>query len=127
MTVTARTVELTQALDELERAFPDRVSVMAEETNGAVIRIEQVELSHRWSAPAADLWFVIPFHYPDAAIYPYYITGASPIGGRVPALQPVTWRGMAATQVSLRHTAWKPNIDTALGSVRQTSAWLRST
>lgn len=127
MTTTVRSPEVTHALEELEQAFPGRVTVVAEDGNGAVVRITDAKLSARWSAPKGDVWFLIPFHYPDAAIYPYYVTGAAPSGGQVPALQPVHWRGMAATQVSLRHNCWNPNVDTALGSVRQTLAWLRST
>lgn len=127
MTTAARSQELTRALDELEEVFPGRVAVIAEDVNGAVVRIVGVELSARWAAPTGELWFLIPFHYPDAAIYPYYVTGATPSGGNVQALQQVNWRGMAATQVSLRHNGWNPNVDTALGSVRQTLAWLRDT
>lgn len=127
MTTAARSPELTRALDELAQAFPGRVEVMVEDASGAVLRIVDVELSARWSAPAGELWFLIPFHYPDAAIYPYYVTGATPGGGNLPALQQVNWRGMPATQVSLRHNRWNPNVDTALGSVRQTLAWLRDT
>ena len=125
MTIAVRSPELTRALEELERAFPGRVTVVAEDANGAIIRIADVELSARWSTPTGDLWFLIPFHYPDAAIYPYHVTGATPSGGQLQALQSVNWRGMNATQVSLRHNCWNPNLDTALGSVRQTLAWLR--
>jgi hypothetical protein len=127
VTMTLHTQELSRALDELQRAFPGRVSVAAEEPNGAVIKIEDVELSERWSASTGHLWFLIPFHYPDAPIYPYYVTDATPNGGFVQALQPVSWRGMPATQVSLRHNSWSPTVDTALGSVRQAIAWLCST
>ncbi len=127
MTTRASPPELAHALGELERAFPRRVAVVADDEQGAVVRISDVELSPRWSEPKGDVWFLLPFHYPDAAIYPYYVTGATPAGGQVPALQAVSWRGMPATQVSLRHNCWNPNVDTALGSVRQTLAWLRTT
>jgi hypothetical protein len=126
VTTTVGPPELNRAIKELEEALPDGVTVMAEDASGAVVRISRVELSARWSGPAGELWFLIPFHYPDAAIYPYYVVGATPTGGYVQALQPVQWRGMAATQVSLRHNSWNPTVDTALGSVRQTLAWLRS-
>jgi hypothetical protein len=125
VTTTARSLELTRALKELEQAFPGRVTVVAQDASGAVVRITDIELSPRWSAPTGELWFLLPFHYPDAAIYPYHVTGTAPSGGLLPPLQPVNWRGMNATQVSLRHNSWNPNVDTALGSVRQTLAWLR--
>ena len=126
MTAALRSAEVTQALEELEAAFSGQVSVEAEDPNGAIVRIVGVELSERWSERTGELWFLIPFHYPDAAIYPYHVTGATPSGGYLQALQPVQWRGMDATQVSLRHNGWNPSVDTALGSVRQTLAWLRS-
>jgi hypothetical protein len=119
--------DVARAISELEAAFPGLVTVVAEDPTGGVVRIAGLELSARWSAPTGDLWFVVPFHYPDAAIYPYYVTGAKPAGGYVPALQPVSWRSMDATQVSLRHNAWEPAHDTAVGSVVLTQAWLRAT
>jgi hypothetical protein len=126
VTTVTRAPEVSTAIAELEAAFDDRVTVEAEEASGVIVRISGVELSARWSPRVGELWLLIPFHYPDAAIYPYYITGATPTGGLIGGLQSVHWRGMAAVQVSLRHTAWDPKVDTALGSVLQTQAWLRS-
>lgn len=124
MSAVALSADITQALRELEEAFPGQVTVVSDDANGAIVRIEGVELSSRWTPQRGDLWFLIPFHYPDAAIYPYYVTGAAGTG--LQALQPASWRGMPATQVSLRHNGWNPQVDTALGSVRQALAWLRS-
>jgi hypothetical protein len=125
VTTAVRSPEIAHALEELEQAFPGRVSVEPDAA-GSIVRIADIELSPRWSAASGDVWFLIPFHYPDAAIYPYYVTGAIP-SEHVAALQPVVWRGVAATQVSLRHNGWNPSVDTALGSIRQTAAWLRLT
>jgi hypothetical protein len=125
LTAVALSPDISRAIDELEEAFPDRVTIVANDGGGAIVRISETELSARWSQPHGDLWFLIPYHYPDAAIYPYYLTGAVPGGGIIGGLQPVEWRGMPATQVSLRHNGWNPNLDTALGSVLQTQAWLR--
>lgn len=126
MTTALRSPELTQALAELERAHPGHVEVVSEDGAGVVVRIAGVALGDRWSIPTGDLWFQIPYHYPDAAIYPYHVTGSVPAAGSTPGLQAVTWRNMLATQVSLRHNRWNPNVDTALGSVRQTIAWLQT-
>jgi hypothetical protein len=126
VTAAVRSPEVARALEELEHAFPRQVTVEAEDASGAIVRITGVELGSCWSPSTGDLWFLIPFHYPDAAIYPYYVTGATPTGGYPPALQTVQWRGMAATQVSLRHNGWNPSVDTALGSVRQALAWLQT-
>jgi hypothetical protein len=117
--------ELTKGLEGLEWAFPGRVSVESDEA-GAVVHLAAVELPAGWSPAVGVLSFLLPFHYPDAAIYPYYMTETTPaasVGGG--ALQQVSWRGVAATQVSLRHSGWDPARDTALGSVLATMAWLR--
>jgi hypothetical protein len=119
--------ELARAVEELDEALPTRVSVESQDQTGVVVRVRDVALGERWAPRSAELWFVIPYHYPDAPVYPYYVVGSAPVGGTVPALQVVTWRGMTATQVSLRHTGWDPAHDNVLGCVLQTQAWLRST
>lgn len=124
--ITALSSEIRAAIEELESYFPERVIVLAEDVAGAIVRITRVELSVRWTPRQGDLWLQVPYHYPDAAIYPYYITGAIPTGGLITGLQPTTWREMPVTQVSLRHNGWNPAVDTALGSVLQAQAWLRS-
>jgi hypothetical protein len=126
VTTDIRSPELTQALAELAQADLGHVEVVSEDGAGVVVRITGVELGDRWSIATGDLWFQIPYHYPDAAIYPYHVTGSVPAAGNTRGLQAVTWRKMPATQVSLRHTCWNPNVDTALGSVRQTIAWLQT-
>lgn len=126
MTAATLSPDISRAIEELEEAFPGRVTVAAADSAGAIVRVSETELSARWSRPHGDLWFLIPYHYPDAAIYPYYLTGATASGGIIGGLQPVEWRGMPATQISLRHNGWNPNLDTALGSVLQTQSWLRA-
>ena len=123
MSVAILPAELARAVTELEVALPSRVQVY-EDQSGAVVAITGVTLSERWSPRIGTLWFLIPYHYPDAAIYPFYVSGAQPTGGMIGGLQQVQWRGEAAIQVSLRHNAWNPKLDTALGAALQTQAWL---
>lgn len=118
--------ELSRSIEELVEAFGSRVEVVEQDSSGAVVRLVGVQLSARWSPQTGDLWFLIPYHYPDAAIYPYYVTGAQLPGGAIGGLQQVEWRGRPAIQVSLRHNGWNPAVDTALGSVLQTQEWLRA-
>jgi hypothetical protein len=115
--------EIARAVAELHATFPDRVQVH-EDPVGVIVAIIGVTLSERWSPRTGTLWFLIPYHYPDAAIYPFYLAGARPTGGMIGGLQDVAWRGEPAIQVSLRHTAWNPKLDTALGSALQAQAWL---
>lgn len=123
MSVATLPAELARAVTELEAALLGRVQVY-EDQSGAVVAITGVTLSERWSPRIGTLWFLIPYHYPDAAIYPFYVSGAQPTGGMIGGLQQVQWRGEAAIQVSLRHNAWNPKLDTALGSALQAQAWL---
>lgn len=123
MAATTMPAELGDAIAELEAAFPGRVSWEAQAAGDVVVVIADIELGPGWSTSTATLIFGLPYHYPDAAIYPYYVRGAvHPLGG---ALQQVQWRGEMVTQVSLRHSGWDPSVDTALGSVLSTLAWLR--
>ncbi len=125
MSAIARPRDITRAIGDLEDVFSGQLVIEADDGSGMIVRLLGVELGPRWSPGKGDLWFLLPFHYPDAAIYPYYVTGAIPTE-YISGLQPVQWRAMDATQVSLRHNDWNPKVDTALGSVRQTLAWLRS-
>ena len=115
--------EIAGAVAELQAAFPDRVQVH-EDSAGVIVAITDVTLSERLQLPSRLALVPDPYHYPDAAIYPFYLTGARPTGGMIGGLQDVAWRGEAAIQVSLRHTAWNPKLDTALGSALQAQAWL---
>jgi hypothetical protein len=123
VTQVALSVELGRAVNELEREFPGQVTVESDPA-GAIVHIAAVTLGAGWSAVVGVLSFLLPFHYPDAPIYPYYVTGAIPESVSDGALQPVSWRGAPATQVSLRHNRWDPTHDTALGSVLLTMARL---
>jgi hypothetical protein len=119
--------ELSRAVDDLEDAFPGRLAIESQDATGLVVRLHSVALAERWSARVGELWFVVPYNYPDAPVYPYYVVGVVLSGGAVPALQTVVWRGMTAVQVSLRQTAWDPSRDTVVGCVMQTTSWLRRT
>jgi hypothetical protein len=117
--------ELAKAVEELEERFPDRVIVELDDA-GAIVSITEVPLGPGWSAPTGRLAFLLPFHYPDAAIYPYHVTGAVPERVNDGAVGAVSWRGAPATQISLRHNKWSPAHDTALGSVLLVMARLRA-
>jgi len=117
--------DVARSVAELEEAFPGRVSATCEDGSGAIVCLAGTELSERWTPRHCQLWFLIPYHYPDAPIYPYYVMGATPTGELIDGLQRVEWRGMPVIQVSLRHTRWNPAVDNAVGSALQTQAWLR--
>jgi len=116
--------ELAEAVASLEEAFPGRVHIEDPDSGGVTIRIDDVPLSARWTPRVGQLWLVLPYHFPDAPIYPYYVFGAVPSAEPVPGLQAVGWRGTMTTQLSLRHNAWDPSRDSAIGCVLQAQEYL---
>ena len=119
--------EVTVALAELEKAFPGRISTEPDGLGGAIVAIADVPMPGAWPARHSQLMFVIPFNFPAIPVYPYYIPAdAAPEGALDGALQRIDWRGQSVLQLSLRHTAWRPGLDTILGSVWQAMDWLKS-
>jgi hypothetical protein len=112
---------------ELEAAFEGRVSIEPDGVGGAYVSVSGLELGTGWNQPDATLAFHLPYNYPAAPPYPFYLpSDASPNGSWSNALQRVEWRGRQVVQVSLRHNNWDPSRDTATGSVLQACDWLRA-
>lgn len=119
---------VAEGLAEIEVFAPGRVSHEPDGSGGAYITVEGIALGPSWTQDIAALTFHLPYNYPDAAPYPYYLPeGHMPSPGQVQAVQPVVWREQAAVQVSLRNNNWDPATDTALGCLLQVSDWLRRT
>ncbi len=115
------------ALAELENAFPGRVSSDPDGLGGAIVAIADVAMPTGWPLTNSPLMFVIPFNFPAIPVYPYYIPAdAAPEGAVDQALQRIGWRGQSVLQLSLRHSAWRPGLDTIVGSVLQAMDWLKS-
>jgi len=123
---TVITPDVAQALAELRGAFPNRVTNEPDELGGALVTIAGVHMPSGWPLTHSELTFVIPFNFPAIPLYPYYIPAEAAPAGQLPtALQRIEWRGAAVLQLSLRHTAWRPGVDTVLGSMLQAIDWLR--
>ncbi len=126
MSVAALTAEVSDATADLEDHFGDRVAWETDGEGGAVVTVERIELGKGWTRPEAPLRFVVPYNFPAAPPYPYYLPrDAHPQGSWPPALQPIEWRGAPVIQVSLRNTRWDPARDGLIGCVLQVAAWLR--
>ena len=116
MSIAALPPDVARAVELLQEAFPGRIHIEAYESSGPILRITDVILGAAWSAPTGDLWCAIPFHYPDAAIYPYYITSASPR----PAAAVVRCNRSAGAGCLLRRS----HCVTTRGIHRATPPWL---
>jgi hypothetical protein len=120
-------VEVEEGLAELKSAFEGCVSHEPDGAGGAYVTIEKIDLGKNWSAASAPISFHIPYNYPAAEIYPYYLPAAiGPRGAWPGALQRIRWRDQEVVQVSLRHSNWDPERDRVLGSVTQACLWLKS-
>lgn len=118
--------EAARALQQLEEAFPGRLSSEPDGLGGALVAITEARMPTGWPATHSALMFVIPFNFPAIPVYPYYIEAeAAPPGALGEGLQRVDWRGRAVLQLSLRHNAWRPGLDTVVGSVLQAMDWLQ--
>ena len=121
------TLDTAEGVRQLEERFGDRVHAEPDGAGGAYVTVADIELGDRWNVPVASLSFHLPYNYPAAALYPFYLPGGTePIDSWPSALQLVQWRGIPVIQVSLRHTNWHPAHDSAVGSVLQVQSWLRS-
>lgn len=124
---TVLAADVGEGVRQLEEAFPDRISYEADGQGGAYVTVAGIQLGDGWNRPVAQLAFHLPYNYPAAAPYPFYLPAeAEPNGSWPPALQRVQWRNGQVVQVSLRHNSWDPARDTAVGSVFQVRDWLRT-
>lgn len=124
-TMTLLNADVTEAVRELEEVYGD-VMLEPDESGGTYVTILSIELGPSWSRRAAPLTFHLPFNYPSASPYPYYLPGDLELGGPWPdALQRIRWRDQDVIQVSLRHNHWDPQNDRVLGCVLQVRDWLQ--
>lgn len=111
-------------IEDLEQAFPGRVSHGPTGDGGADITVSDIELGPTWTRTSASVTFNLAYNYPFTAVYPFYLpAGVKPRNHTPPALQDVNWKGRPVVQVSLRHTRWNPTLDSAVGCVLQVQAW----
>lgn len=116
---------VAKAVEELADAFGG-VAAEPDGSGGAYVTVSDVELGQKWSRPSAPLTFHLPFNYPAASPYPYYLPGDLGVEDPwPPALQRIQWRDRQVIQVSLRHNNWDPVRDRVLGCILQVQEWLR--
>jgi hypothetical protein len=127
MNTAALAADVADALEELERAYPGSISLEPDDVGGIYVTITGIELGGRWTADTTTLTFHLPYNYPAAAPYPYYLPADLDLGGAWPtAPQRIRWRDRDVIQVSLRHNQWDPQRDRVIGCVMQVCAWLRN-
>ena len=120
---------IAAAIAELREEYQE-MSWTPDGSGGAYVAVTPLEFGERWAPATATVEFGLAFNYPYAPVYPFYTTAAlaRADGGAWPsALQPVNWRGMNVTQISLRIRRWEPSHDTASTALRFVEHWFQTT
>lgn len=111
--------DVTQAIEELRRQFPDAaIDVTEDGQGGARIIIEPVSLSAKFNPQATWMGAHIPALYPYADIYPVFIdAGVRRADGTqfvVPITPNATFAGRQALQISRRNPQAQQFAQTAV-------------
>lgn len=115
-------VEVSSAIDELRRQFPDSsVTEREDGQGGAYVTIDAVVLGHRYLPSSSWMGFQIPAQYPYADIYPVFVDASVARADGIPFVPPVTpghtFEGRPALQVSRRNGAVQSGLQTARAKV----------
>ncbi|SRR5216683_6058249 len=124
-------VEVSAAIDELRRQFPDATVTATEDgQGGAHVFVELIELGARYTPNATWFGFQIPAQYPYADVYPVFMGGDVKRSDGVPFAAPVTnghaFQGKAATQISRRSPAAQMGTQTATSKILKVLDFLRT-
>jgi hypothetical protein len=126
--VTVILTDVAEALEDLEQEFPGDVTHELDDVGGVYVTVDGIRLGSGWTREEAPLTFHLPYNYPAASPYPYYLpSDVIPVADWPSALQRVRWRDQDAIQVSLRHNNWDPERDRIVGCVLQVAARLQAT
>lgn len=123
------TPAITQAIDEIQEAYPGATVTTREDgEGGAFVIVEDVELGHPYNQPTTWVGFRVTFQYPYADVYPYFVRGdLSRVDGRTlgEALSAATFESRTAIQVSRRSNRRDAAFDTAYLKLLRVMEWLR--
>jgi hypothetical protein len=102
--------EVTTAIEELKRQFPDSTLTIREDgQGGAYVVMDPVVLSARFTPSSTWVGFQIPAQYPYADIYPVFVAGQLARVDGVPFAAPITpnhqFENRPALQISRRNGA----------------------
>jgi hypothetical protein len=112
--------EVSEAVEELKRAFhPSEVTVVDDNTGGAYVIIETVELGPRYNPCSTWIGGHVPALYPAADIYPVFIDAQvarmDGKGFEVPITLGHSFSGRAAIQISRRNNQIHLGPQSAVG------------
>lgn len=124
------TPEITIAVKEVERAFPDTtVSLREDEEGGVYVIVEPVDPGPRYAQRGTWIGFHITFQYPYSDVYPHFVRGdlARTDGQALgEGTSTATFEGLSAVQLSRRSNRLNPADDTAALKLLKVLKWLQT-
>ena len=122
------TPEVTEAIAELQQAFPDReITVEEDGQGGAHVTVPGLDLGPQYRPARSWIGFQISYQYPLADVYPQFTdptlvrVDEQPLGEGFGTVQ---WRERQVTQISRRSNRWDPAVDTAAAKLAKVLQWL---
>lgn len=125
------TPEVEHAVAELERAFPGNgVRVLEEPQGGAYVQVEDIDLGPGYTPQTSWIGFLIPFQYPRAQVYPFFLrpdlarADGQPFSPPINTGQMMPGFDVPAVMASRSSNRWDPARDTAALKVLRVIKWL---
>jgi hypothetical protein len=123
--------EVESAIAEIREAFSSlEIETIPEPQGGAYVVVKDLAIGELFIPNTTWIGFLITFQYPDADVYPHFISGElkRANGQPFPAgiTGPTTWQNRSALQVSRRSNRWAPGVDTAANKLAKVLTWLRT-
>lgn len=124
------TAEVSQAIEEIKKTFPDKkVEVEEESQGGAYVTVYDLDIGPKYTPSATWVSFIIGFQYPAADVYPHYLDNSVKRvdgAGFGSGLTRTSWRDKAVVQISRRSNRLNPLVDTATTKLLKVLEWLKN-
>jgi hypothetical protein len=125
----ALTPEVTDALDEIPKAFPRATLTIREDgQGGAMVIVEPVPLGGPYRQASTWIGFHVTHLHPQADIYPHHVRAdlsrrdSAGLGSGTSAS---SFEGRPSIQLSRRSNRRDASMDTALLKLQRVLSWLR--
>jgi hypothetical protein len=123
------TPKVEQAITQLRASFPEAAVTLREDgEGGAYVTLEPVILGSGWLPTTTWIGFRVTFQYPNADVYPHYVSQELHRANGLPLppnMTPCVFEGRPAYQVSRRSNRLNPALDTASLKLHKVICWLQ--
>ena len=121
--------EIAQAVEGLQRNFPDaEVVARAKDDGGCVVTINSIDVGPKYEPQLTWMKFEITYLYPHADVYPLFVSSELRRNDGKPhgeGVTETTFHEEPALQLSRRNNGLDPVIDTAVLKVAKVIQWFR--